>query len=91
MTQSEARGSISGDLSVDFVAPAHDLKLTCEYPALQLDGEQVVTSGGRVLCVTTLGEDIRQAQRLCYPAADNISWDGMTLRRDIGWRAIARG
>ena len=52
--------------------------------------EQVVTSGGRVLCVTALGEDIASAQRACYAAVDKISWDGMTLRRDIGWRAIAR-
>ena len=51
---------------------------------------QVVTSGGRVLCVTALGDDIASAQEACYAAADNISWDGMTLRRDIGWRAIAR-
>jgi phosphoribosylamine--glycine ligase len=55
-----------------------------------LAGEQVVTSGGRVLCVTALGEDIAAAQRACYEAADKISWDGMTLRRDIGWRAIER-
>ena len=51
---------------------------------------QVVTSGGRVLCVTALGDDIAAAQRDCYLAADKISWDGMTLRPDIGWRAIAR-
>ncbi len=55
----------------------------------QQDG-QVVTSGGRVLCVTALGEDIAAAQQACYAAAEKISWDGMTLRRDIGWRAIAR-
>ena len=30
------------------------------------------------------------ARRACYEAVDKISWDGMTLRRDIGWRAIAR-
>ena len=52
--------------------------------------EHVVTSGGRVLCVTALGENIASAQRACYAAVDKISWDGMTLRRDIGWRAIAR-
>jgi phosphoribosylamine--glycine ligase len=55
-----------------------------------LNGDQVVTSGGRVLCVTALGEDIAAAQRACYEAADKISWDGVTLRRDIGWRAIER-
>ncbi len=55
-----------------------------------LDGGQVVTSGGRVLCVTALGEDISAAQKTCYEAADRIGWEGVTLRRDIGWRAIAR-
>ena len=55
-----------------------------------LSGQDIVTSGGRVLCVTALGDDIATAQRACYGAVDNISWDGMTLRRDIGWRAIAR-
>ena len=54
------------------------------------DHDKVVTSGGRVLCVTALGEDIASAQQACYRAADKISWDGVTLRRDIGWRAIAR-
>ena len=51
---------------------------------------RVVTSGGRVLCVTALGDDIAAAQRACYEAVGKISWEGMTLRRDIGWRAIAR-
>jgi phosphoribosylamine--glycine ligase len=54
------------------------------------NGEQVVTNGGRVLCVTALGEDIATAQRNCYQAVDTIHWEGMTLRRDIGWRALAR-
>ena len=55
-----------------------------------LKEQDIVTSGGRVLCVTALGDDIAAAQRSCYAAVDNISWEGMTLRRDIGWRAIAR-
>ena len=55
-----------------------------------LDGSQVVTSGGRVLCVTALGTDISAAQQACYQAVEKIDWEGMTLRRDIGWRAIAR-
>jgi len=53
-------------------------------------GHDIVTNGGRVLCVTALGDNIAAAQRACYEAADKIHWDGMTLRRDIGWRAIAR-
>jgi phosphoribosylamine---glycine ligase len=53
-------------------------------------GQDIVTSGGRVLCVTALGADIAAAQQACYAAVDKIHWDGMILRRDIGWRAIAR-
>jgi len=53
------------------------------------DGE-VVTSGGRVLCVCALGDDVAEAQRRAYKAVDRISWKGMYCRRDIGHRAIAR-
>ena len=51
------------------------------------DGK-VVTSGGRVLCVTALGHNARMAQRRAYEVADPIRFDGMQLRRDIGYRAI---
>jgi phosphoribosylamine--glycine ligase len=50
----------------------------------------VVTSGGRVLCVTALGDSVTQAQQLAYAAIEKISWDGMFCRSDIGYRAIAR-
>ena len=53
-------------------------------------GGEIVTSGGRVLCVTALGDTIAAAQDDCYQAVDKIHWEGMTLRRDIGWRAVAR-
>lgn len=52
------------------------------------DGE-IKTSGGRVLCVTALGEDIRQAQQSAYQAVDKINWQDMYYRRDIGYRAIS--
>jgi phosphoribosylamine--glycine ligase len=51
---------------------------------------QVVTAGGRVLCVTALGERVSDAQRAAYAACEHIHWDGAFLRRDIGHRAIAR-
>jgi len=54
------------------------------------DGDAVLTSGGRVLCVTALGEDITAARDRCYAAAAKIQWEQMTLRHDIGWRAISR-
>jgi len=49
---------------------------------------RVVTAGGRVLCVTALGETVRQAQRAAYAAVAEIHFDGMQYRRDIGNRAL---
>ncbi|HPG60700.1 MAG TPA: phosphoribosylamine--glycine ligase [Casimicrobium sp.] len=48
----------------------------------------VVVAGGRVLCVTALGDTVKIAQKRAYEVADGIRFDGMQLRRDIGWRAI---
>jgi phosphoribosylamine--glycine ligase len=53
-------------------------------------GEQVVTAGGRVLCVTALGDNVKGAQAAAYEALNQISFDGMQCRRDIGFRAIKR-
>ncbi len=50
----------------------------------------IVTSGGRVLCAVGLGDTVSEAQRRAYALADQIHWDGMFCRRDIGYRAIAR-
>jgi phosphoribosylamine--glycine ligase len=49
---------------------------------------KVVTSGGRVLCVTALGDMVKRAQQRAYEIADTIHFDGCQMRRDIGWRAI---
>jgi phosphoribosylamine---glycine ligase len=53
-----------------------------------VDGKPV-TAGGRVLCVTALGETVRQAQRTAYTAVEAIRFDGMQYRKDIGYRALA--
>jgi len=53
------------------------------------DGE-VVTSGGRVLCVTAMGDMLKVAQKRAYELADTIHFDGMQMRRDIGYRAVGR-
>jgi len=50
---------------------------------------RVVVSGGRVMCVTALGDSVRQAQRAAYAAVGDIRFDGMQYRTDIGHRAIA--
>jgi phosphoribosylamine--glycine ligase len=47
-----------------------------------------VTSGGRVLCVTTLADSLKQAQQRAYEVTREIHFDGMQYRRDIGYRAI---
>jgi phosphoribosylamine---glycine ligase len=49
---------------------------------------QTVTSGGRVLCVTALGDTVKAAQQRAYEVAQGIHFDGLQYRRDIGYRAI---
>ena len=55
-----------------------------------LSGKEVVTAGGRVLCVTALGDNVRAAQMRAYEIAEQIEFAGMLMRRDIGHRAIRR-
>tara|TARA_R110002126_G_scaffold16527_6_gene65973 strand:- start:48 stop:1343 length:1296 start_codon:yes stop_codon:yes gene_type:complete len=55
-----------------------------------LDGNNVLTNGGRVLCATALGANVSAAQQAAYQLASHISWDGMFYRSDIGYRAVAR-
>ena len=54
------------------------------------DGERTVTAGGRVLCVTALGDSVKIAQARAYRAVESLRFDGMQYRRDIGHRAIGR-
>ena len=54
---------------------------------LEKDG-QILTSGGRVLCVTVLADSVKQAQQKAYEVAQGVQFDGMQYRRDIGYRAI---
>ena len=60
------------------------------HAATALRDGQIVTSGGRVLTVTALGDSVRMAQDRAYQIADQISFDGCQMRRDIGYRAIGR-
>lgn len=52
--------------------------------------DTVITSGGRVLCVVGLGETVAAAASNAYDSVDNITWQDMYFRHDIGHRAIAR-
>jgi phosphoribosylamine--glycine ligase len=77
-----------GDIIEGLPAAAADAKVFHAGTALA-DG-RAVTSGGRVLCVTALGDSVAEAQRRAYEVATHIKWRDGFYRRDIGYRAIAR-
>ena len=56
----------------------------------RVDGTQVVTAGGRVLCAVGLGDTVAAAQAQAYDLVRAIHWNLVQYRRDIGYRAIAR-
>ena len=56
----------------------------------RLENGQPVTNGGRVLCVTAMGNSVKEAQQRAYELVHQTSWEGMFFRNDIAWRAIAR-
>jgi len=78
-----------GDPITGLPADADDLMVFHAGTAMQ-DG-QIVTAGGRVVCVTALGESLRFAQQRVYEALGDIAFDGMQYRTDIGHRAMAAG
>ncbi|MES9824241.1 MAG: phosphoribosylamine--glycine ligase [Candidatus Thiodiazotropha endolucinida] len=55
-----------------------------------LDDDRVITTGGRVLCATALGESVTSAQQSAYALTRSIHWDDVYYRTDIAYRAIAR-
>jgi phosphoribosylamine--glycine ligase len=88
-----AAGGYPGDYAKGAVISGLDNKIEHSkvfHAGTQMDGGNVVTSGGRVLCATALGSSVKAAQALAYQRADTISWDGMFCRRDIAYRAIER-
>ena len=70
--------------------PADSAEAVVFHAGTTLTDGQLRTSGGRVLCVTALGDSVRQAQQHAYDALSGIHFDGMQFRRDIGHRAIKR-
>ena len=76
----------NGDAISGLPAPGDDYHVF--HSATALAGTQVVANGGRVLCVTALGHNVKTAQRRAYEIAGQIHFAGMQMRRDIGFRAI---
>jgi len=67
-----------------------DVGVKVFHAGTRMENGQVVTSGGRVLCVTALGATVREARTKAYDRIKGIQWDGVYYRTDIGYRAIAR-
>ncbi|MDO4250514.1 MAG: phosphoribosylamine--glycine ligase, partial [Moraxella sp.] len=83
--ESSSNGDVITGLDTQF---GDDIKVF--HAGTKADGENIVTAGGRVLCVTALSDDIKTAQESALNAIAAIDFAGKQFRRDIGWRAIGR-
>ncbi|ABX14674.1 phosphoribosylamine--glycine ligase [Burkholderia multivorans] len=70
--------------------PAETEQAVTFHAGTTLDGDKLVTSGGRVLCVVGLADSVREAQQHAYDTINQINFEGMQYRRDIGYRALSR-
>jgi phosphoribosylamine--glycine ligase len=81
-----SKGDVISGLNAD--ALSADLKIF--HAGTANKDEAVVTNGGRVLCAVALGDTVAEAQMKAYGLADQISWNKVYCRRDIGYRAVER-
>jgi phosphoribosylamine--glycine ligase len=70
--------------------PAETADCVTFHAGTTLVNDKLLTSGGRVLCVVGLGDSVKMAQNHAYEVVEQIHFDGMQFRTDIGWRAIKR-
>jgi len=75
-----------GDPIEGLPRPSEDCRVF--HAGTRLEGGRLVTAGGRVLCVTALGDSLRIARARAYEAVEKIRFPGMQYRRDIGYRAL---
>jgi phosphoribosylamine--glycine ligase len=68
--------------------PAETPECVTFHAGTQVAGGNLLTSGGRVLCVVGLGDSVRMAQKQAYETVDKIHFNGAQFRRDIGWRGL---
>jgi phosphoribosylamine--glycine ligase len=89
-----AAGGYPGDVRKGDVINGLDAAATLKgkifHAGTTLKHGNVVTSGGRVLCATALGNSVSEAQQRAYALVDAVSWHDEYHRRDIGYRAVAR-
>lgn len=76
----------TGDIITDL--PDNSDECMVFHAGTRLEDEVLKTAGGRVLCVTALGESVRRAQEAAYQAVRQVHFDGCQYRKDIGWRAL---
>jgi len=77
-----------GDRISGVPAPAEDCRVF--HAGTRLEGKAAVTNGGRVLCVTALGDSLKMARARAYEAVEQIRFDGMQFRKDIGHRGLKK-
>jgi phosphoribosylamine--glycine ligase len=77
-----------GDRITGIPAPSDDCRVF--HAGTKLESGAVVTNGGRVLCVTALGDSLRMARTRAYETIERIRFDGMQYRKDIGHRALKK-
>jgi phosphoribosylamine--glycine ligase len=79
-----------GDAISGLDADTHSDDLKIFHAGTQQANGNTVTAGGRVLCCVALGSNVADAQVKAYGLVDQVSWDNVYCRRDIGYRAVAR-
>lgn len=83
--------SSKGDVITGLPPLGDDDTVKVFHAGTKYDGDHVVTNGGRVICVTALGDTIADAQQAALKSAASIQFEGAHYRRDIGYRALNRG
>jgi phosphoribosylamine--glycine ligase len=71
---------------LDSLVGKDDIKVF--HSGTRIKNEKVLTNGGRVLCVTALGDDLNQSNEKAYSAVNELDWDGKYYRKDIGFRVM---
>ena len=77
-----------GDAISGLPKPAPDCRVF--HAGTRLEGKTVLTNGGRVLCVTALGDSVKRARARAYEALEGIRFEGMQYRKDIAYRALKK-
>ena len=77
-----------GDAITGLPKPAADCHVF--HAGTRLEGKAVLTNGGRVLCVTALGDSVKMARARAYEALEGIRFEGMQYRKDIAYRALKK-